>query len=176
MKYVALLRGINVGGKNKVEMNRLRDLFIQSNFSNVETYLNTGNVIFESNLELENMNIHIQDLIQKEFGFEIPTLILESKILIKISKKIPDDWKNDSEEKTDIAFLFSDIDYKDILNQLPIKKEYVNLIYTQGAVIWNIKKTNYSKSQLNKIIQSKIYKSMTVRNVNTVRNLVGIFN
>ncbi|NLL75142.1 MAG: DUF1697 domain-containing protein, partial [Erysipelothrix sp.] len=49
MKYVALLRGINVGGKNKVDMKELKALFIDLGYTEVQTYINSGNVIFDTN-------------------------------------------------------------------------------------------------------------------------------
>jgi uncharacterized protein (DUF1697 family) len=48
MKYVAFLRGINVGGKNKIKMETLREVFASLGFHNVKTYINSGNVIFET--------------------------------------------------------------------------------------------------------------------------------
>ena len=91
--------------------------------------------------------------------------------MVKIAKSIPCDWQNNDAQKTDVAYLFDSIDNENIINELPIKKEYIQLIYVKGALIWNVRREDYNKSHLNKIISHKAYKDMTIRNVNTARYL-----
>ena len=57
------------------------------------------------------------------------------------------------------------------MDEIPAKREYVDFIYVRGAIIWHIMKKNYNKSQINKLVGLKLYKQMTVRNVNTARFL-----
>lgn len=173
MKYIALLRGINVGGNRKVEMKRLRNLFEALGFANVVTYLNSGNVIFESDLKQESLQKEIPKKLKKEFGFEIQILVKNEKEVKKIADAIPKNWKNDSEQKTDVAYLFPEIDSKNIIDDLPVRKEFIDIRYIKGAIIWNVKRKEYNKSHLNKIISLKQYQLMTVRNVNTARFLAG---
>ena len=173
MKYVALLRGINVGGIRKVEMKRLRNLFESLGYANVATYLNSGNVIFESNIKQEMLQKEIPEELKKKFGFAIQTLVKNEKEVKRIADAIPQEWKNDSEQKTDVAFLFPEIDSKKTIDDFPIKKEFIDIRYVKGAIIWNVKKKEYNKSHLNKIISLKQYQFMTVRNVNTARFLAG---
>jgi uncharacterized protein (DUF1697 family) len=104
-------------------------------------------------------------------GFEVPVLVKTKQEMKQIAKSIPKNWVNDETQKTDVAYLFPEIDDKTILDSLPIKKEYLEILYTKGALIWNVKRKNYNKSQLNKLIGHKTYKQMTVRNVNTARKL-----
>lgn len=174
MKYIALIRGINVGGNRKVEMKRLRNLFESLGYENVSTYLNSGNVIFKSDTEREVLQNDIPKKLKKEFGFEIQTLIKKDKEIKNIANVIPKEWLNDSEQKTDVAYLFPEIDSKKTIDELPIKKEFIDIRYVKGAIIWNVKKKEYNKSHLNKIISLKQYQLMTVRNVNTARYLAGI--
>ncbi len=174
MKYIALLRGINVGGNRKVPMQRLKDLFVSLGYANVATYLNSGNVIFETDTEQEVLQKEIPEELKRKFGFEIPTLIKNEKEVNRIANAIPREWKNDSEQKTDVAYLFPEIDSKKIIDDLPVKKEFIDMRYVKGAIIWNVKKKEYNKSHLNKIINLKQYQLMTVRNVNTARFLAGM--
>lgn len=174
MKYIALLRGINVGGNRKVEMKRLRSLFESLGYANVETYLNFGNAIFESTVEQKLLRRIISKELKKEFGFEIKTLIKNEDEIKKIANAIPREWENNSEQKTSIAYLFPEIDSTNTLNDLPIKKDFIDIRYIEGAIIWNVQKKNYNKSHLNKIVSSKLYQCMTVRNVNTARHLAGV--
>lgn len=174
MKYIALLRGINVGGNRKVEMKRLKNLFESMGYANVVTYLNSGNVIFESSIKQETLQKEIPKRLKNEFGFEIRTLVKSEKEIKKVADAIPKEWKNDSEQKTDVAYLFPEIDLKRTISDIPIKKEFIDMRYVKGAIIWNLKKKEYNKSHLNKIISLKQYQLMTVRNVNTARYLAGM--
>ncbi len=171
VKYTALLRGINVGGKNKVEMKRLKDIFASLDCSNVSTYINSGNVFFESDQIRDRLHEKIMDSLSNEYGFQIPLLIKTHQEIRRIADAIPLNWKNDSEQKTDVAFLFPEIDFEETADRLPVKKEFIDLKYVEGAIIWNVKREFLNKSQLTKIIGNPLYQSMTVRNVNTARFL-----
>ena len=173
MKYIALLRGINVGGNKKVEMKKLKAIFKLSGYSNVVTYINSGNVIFESAKSRKVIHPEVEELLKKEFGFKIQALIKTKKEIQKISEAIPEEWQNDSNQKTDVAYLFEDIDSEKIIEQLPINKEFIDVRYVKGAIFWNIERTNYNKSHLNKLIGHKLYRFMTIRNVNTARFLAN---
>lgn len=171
MKYVALLRGINVGGKRKIEMKKLREIFEGLDFKNVSTYINSGNVIFEAEGDIKNIRLKIEMELKKIFNDEFLTLVKSADDLKKIVKNIPDDWQNNDEQKTDVAYLFEEIDNEKILEELPVKKDFIKVRYIRGAIVWNVKRENYNKSHLNKIVNHKLYKLMTVRNVNTARFL-----
>jgi len=175
MKYIALLRGINVGGKNKVSMQILTHLFKSLGFNNVSTYINSGNVFFET--DLFDSYALTQTLIKEfeiMFEFPIPILVKEIQEMRSIAESVPNDWLNDGEQKSDVAYLFPEIDSPEILNQLPFNTDYINITYIKGAVLWNLKMEDYSKSRLNKILGTNIYRLMTVRNVNTARKLAHL--
>jgi uncharacterized protein (DUF1697 family) len=172
MKYVALLRGINVGGNNKVEMLKLKKIFEDLGFLNVSTYINTGNVIFEIEEKKEEIaKKKIEKALKDNFKFEIRVILRDEKNIEKVCKKIPADWQNNDDMKTDVLFLWEEFDNKKSLDLINKKEEIDNLIYVDGAIIWNIDRKNYTKSGMNKFIGSVLYKNMTARNVNTVRKL-----
>jgi len=174
MKYIALLRGINVGGNNKVEMKRLKIVLEGMGYINVSTYLNSGNALFESEEKQDQIQANVPKVILKEFGLEIPTLIKNIDEIKRIASIIPPEWQNDKDQKTDVAYLFTEINSEETISELPIKREYVDLIYVEGAIVWHVTRDNYNNSQLNKLVGSKLYKQMTVRNVNTARFLAGV--
>ncbi len=173
MKYIALLRGINVGNSVKVDMKELKSLFESLGCADVSTYINSGNVFFES----AEPSRAIRDLIEKKLsektGSEIRVLIKTKAEIAAIADSIPAEWENDAEQKTDVAYLFESIDDEKILDELPLRKEHARILYVPGAVIWNIRRTDYNKSRLNKIISHRMYQDMTVRNVNTARRLAA---
>ena len=171
MKYVALLRGINVGKSVQVSMKKLKLVLEEIGLKNVATYLNSGNVIFESNLESKGLTSLVDMKLENEFGQKIPTLIKTSTEMISIKDSIPEEWKNDETQQTYIAYLFSDIAYPELINELPIKRQFMEIKYAHKAIIWNIKRENYNKSQITKIVNHPSYDRMTTRNVNTARKL-----
>lgn len=73
--YIALLKGINVGGHKKVPMAELRKLFSKSGFENVQTYIQSGNVIFKSSEQTITIEDKIQKAIMAHFGFEVSVLV-----------------------------------------------------------------------------------------------------
>lgn len=175
MIYVALLRGINVGGNSKVEMKRLKQVFEKIGQTNVSTYINSGNVIFESPEKNDETLVRkLENAIEKEFSFAIKVVVKSLKEMEVISEKLPDSWKNDLEMKTDIMFLSKDADSENILHSLKYKPELDNLIYTKGVLIWMVKRRDITKSGLLKIVGTPLYKQMTIRNCNTFRKLLSL--
>jgi uncharacterized protein (DUF1697 family) len=174
MKYAALLRGINVGTTKRIEMKKLKAVFEKTGYSNVSTYINSGNVIFESVKPSKTLRTEIESILQKELGFLIPTVVRSIKELRRIADAIPANWANDETQRTDVAYLFDEIDSSGTLAALPVKKDFVDARYTKGAIFWNVQRVNYNKSRLNKLIGHELYRHMTVRNVNTARYLAGL--
>lgn len=174
MKYTALLRGVNVGKDRRVNMKKLKVIFESLGYTNVLTYINSGNVIFESKDNQKNILKKIGAGFKKEFDFTIPVLIKTEKELKKIADAIPKEWQNNSVQRSDVAYLFPEIDSKKTTALLPVKKEFVDIRYVRGAIFWNVDRKNYNKSHLNKIIGHMLYQFMTVRNVNTARYLANI--
>lgn len=169
MKYVGLLRGVNVGGNHKVSMGELKNTFERLGFSHVTTYLNSGNIIFETDKTVDEQVISA--IVNTKFGFTIPMLIKSTEEMHSIVAHIPEDWENNGEFKCDVAYLFPEIDSKETIETLPIVKQYIDIRYTKGAVFWRVNRNDYNNSHLNKLISHKYYRLMTVRNINTARFL-----
>lgn len=169
--YVALLRGINVGGNSKVSMAELKKVFEQLGYQDVATYINSGNVIFTSTKK--NFSA-IEKALKKAFGFAIRVVVRDAKNIIKVNKAIPATWKNDGKQKTDILFLWDDYDSKKSLKLINASPKIDNLKYVSGSIIWNIPRSKYNKSGMNKFFGTELYKNMTARNVNTVRKLAQL--
>lgn len=175
MVYVALLRGINVGGKNKMEMSRLKATFEAAGMKDVTTYINSGNVVFRDNRRKPaTITTTLEKAIEAEFGFPIKVLIRDLASIKKILKAVPDSWTNDSKMRCDVLFLWKPFDKKDVLDELSWKPEIEDVVYVSGAVIWRIDRPNVNRSRLFKIIGTDLYRGMTIRNCNTVRKLAEL--
>jgi uncharacterized protein (DUF1697 family) len=100
MKYVAFLRGINVGGKNKIKMETLREVCSALGFENVKTYINSGNIIFETAKTADKtLAAKIESTIEKEFGLNIKTIVRsidEIKDLVE-SNPFAGEFENDKD-------------------------------------------------------------------------------
>lgn len=175
MMYTALLRGINVGGNSKVEMPRLRALFEDLGFKDVKTYINSGNVIFSSNQkDTKKICSKIEQGIEKEFGFPVPTIIKSADQLKTIAEAIPQDAQNNNDMKCDVLFLWDEVDDPEVLNDLDIREGIDNVKYVPGAIIWTVKRSDINKSRLLKIVGTPFYKKVTIRNCNTSRRLIEL--
>ncbi|MCH4826251.1 DUF1697 domain-containing protein [Planococcus halocryophilus] len=173
MNYVALLRGINVGGKNKVEMKKLTQAFEEVGMTQVTTYINSGNVVFSSTIDSkETIASILEKAIYSYFDLQIHVLIYSSAEFLKIAQSVPENWSNDQNMKSDVLFLWQDVDDPSILNQLTIKPNIDRVIYVPGAILWSVKKELVTKSGLGKIVGTALYRRVTVRNVNTVRRIL----
>lgn len=140
MRYVSLLRGINVGKSVQVRMRNLKEQLESMGLLNVKTYLNSGNVIFDTDIGHMKLKEMIADMLEREYGQKISVLIKTSMEIINIRGCIPDDWMNDATQQTYVAYLFDDIADQKLLDELPIKKQYMEIIFAYGALIWNLKR------------------------------------
>lgn len=173
--YVALLRGINVGGNCKVPMSELRKIFLALGFHNVSTYINSGNVLFATDISDSEVIAHsITITLEKHFGFPIPCIIRSKKQLLKTAQSVPAAWMNDGTQKTDILFLWNTYDSKKSLELINPTPNVDHLSYVKGAIIWNVGREHFTKTAMKKFIGSPLYKHMTARNVNTVRKLATL--
>jgi uncharacterized protein (DUF1697 family) len=176
-KSLALLRGINVGGKNKVEMGRLRSVFEHLGLDEVRTYINTGNVIFNAGTSTDSaLEPRLEKAIAAEFGLDLKVLVRGIDSMRLVERALPDDWTNDSDTKTDVMFLWEDVDDPGVLDRLAVQEGVDEVIYVPGAVLWRVDRAQYALSGMDKLVGTKLYKSMTVRNCNTVRKLVDMMN
>lgn len=172
MIYVALLRGINVGGNSKISMKELAQTFSGLGFQHIKTYINSGNIIFSDTSHTPSKLVSmLEAAIKKDFGMDIKVVIRDLKAISTITKKLPITWLNNSTMKTDVMFLWEEIDSPKVLNELPTKPEIDEVKYVPGAILWRVDRENVTKSGMLKIIGTKLYKQLTIRNCNTVRKL-----
>ena len=169
--YVALLRGINVGGKSKVDMAALREVVAALGCDDVRTYINSGNVLFRDPRSPRTLVPRLEDAIEDRFGFRVAVQLRDLPALRRLCAKIPDDWTNDKEQRTDVVFIPATLDKPGLLDTIAHRPEIENVLHAPGAIVWNISRKNQSKGSTRQLIKSEIYPRMTIRNVNTVRKL-----
>jgi uncharacterized protein (DUF1697 family) len=172
MIYIALLRGINVGGNNKIDMKLLKTAFEQVGMISVVTYINSGNIIFTDNDHLKSkIPAILEEAIHANFGIQIKVVVLSFDDFKKVMQSLPESWTNDQQMKSDVLFLWDDINDESVLDKLVIKPEIDTVKYVTGAILWSVHRENVTKSGMMKLVGSKIYHQMTIRNVNTTRQI-----
>ncbi len=171
-KHVALLRGINVGGNNKISMSELKACFEQLGFSEVVTYINSGNIIFKADKPEPELVGIIEQCIKDNFGLDIPVVVRSAQQITDVVKKLPDSWLNNKEVRTDVLFLWQEVDRPDVVNEIRVNPDVDELLYVPGALIWHVRdRSQINKSKMNYFIGTMVYKLMTARNANTTRKL-----
>ena len=172
MRYVALLRGVNVGGAAKVEMPRLKALFEDLGLASVRTYINSGNVLFDSRAtDRTRLTRRIEKAIEAEFGFPVRVLLRAGDEVARLVKAIPRTWVNDQQMRCDVWFLWPEADSRATLREIPVQPELEDLRYAPGALLWRIDRKDAGRSRVGKVVGTKLYRNLTIRNVNTVRKL-----
>jgi uncharacterized protein (DUF1697 family) len=171
IKYVAFLRGINVGGNNIIKMEDLRAEFEKMEFKLVKTYIQSGNVIFTSDsTDIQKLETTIEKGLAKKFSYDAKILVRSEKEMENVVNHFPGIFKN-QDYKHNVIFLSNAIDSKDILKQFEIKNEIEEISYFKGVLYWSALVEKISKSTMLKLSSRKEYKEMTVRNVNTTKKI-----
>lgn len=174
MKYVLLLRGINVGGKNKINMDELKLLLSKLGFSNVITYINSGNIIFDSNYDIIQIRKLIEQMLSYKYEFKILFALIKVDDYLDTMNNLPKWWHMDLFRK-DVLFFTEDKMKDDVIkriDKMPLHNEFVH--YSNIAVFCGkIDKNEYSKTAYHKhLIKEDFYKKVTIRNENTVNKIL----
>ena len=175
-KYIALLRGINVGGKNKIPMQELKKTFEDCGYKDVITYINSGNVIFSSdNEEKEEIKRICESAIADQFCFDIAVTILSAEELSAALRNAPDWWDNDEQSKHNAIFIIPPATAAEIINEVGTgKTEYEQVNYYGQVIFWSAPIKTFSKTKWSKIVGKSAYNSVTIRNANTAKKLLQL--
>lgn len=178
MAYILLLRGINVGGRHKVSMTALKELLLGLCLERVSSYINSGNLYFESQKDKASLYSLLKDLFSSHYDFPIPFVIIDKKSLVEGYKSLPKWWYEDYFRKNVLFLLPSQsVDEVDkwlkTISLTPGEK----LILKDLAIYWVIEsKEAYSSSFYHKeLLKAPFYKDLTIRNARTSFFLVTEF-
>lgn len=178
MKYVALLRGINISGKNKVPMNELKIGFEELNYSNVITYINSGNVIFLSDkTDKKNIINEIKQMIKDKFNLDIPVYVTTIDELKEVIDNKPD-WFgiDDKNIYNNIIFIIPPKTYEVIFNEIGSANKYEKISNYKNAIYWSFELKSYSKTNWIKTASSSINDDITIRTYNTIKKIIELDN
>lgn len=176
MKYVALLRGINVGGKNAVRMADLKQCFIDACYSEVSTYINSGNVIFETAATSEAKLVQtISDMLKRRFGWPIACAVVSAHQLGEALRQAPSWWEQDPTAKHNAIFVIAPATAADIMRVVgAAKPEYEQVAAVGSVIFWTAPLATFSRTRYSKIVGTATYQQVTIRNANTTRKLLAL--
>jgi uncharacterized protein (DUF1697 family) len=176
-RFVALLRGINVGGKNLVRMPDLAACFAAAGYAGVRTYIQSGNVLFESGqadgLALET---EIEGALAATFGLPVKVVVRSRAEFAATVTAVPDGfgWPD---HRCDVIFLKHPTTADDALAALPALADGVDRVWPgPGALYFARLTAQASRTRLTRIIGSPIYQQMTIRNWNTTSRLHALLD
>jgi uncharacterized protein (DUF1697 family) len=177
--YIILLRGINVGGKNKVSMAALRKCLEELGFSDVSTYIASGNVILKSDISAAKIKAQIEEILPKSFKLDeelIKVLVLTHKQFQAVVDNKPKGFGEQPEKYHSDAIFLMDITPKEALPVFT-PREGVDRIWPGDGVIYSQRlSAERTKSRLGKIVGTLPYKSMTIRSWNTTTKLLKLLD
>lgn len=171
--YIALLRGINVGGHKVIKMADLKRVFESIGLKQVKTYIQSGNIVFESEEGINFLKDRIQSEIKKEFDFDVPVMLRTHDEFINIIKQCPYEVHSLLEgESVHIAFLANVLSEEESSQLLTFKSELEDC-YIDEKVVYLFFKNSIRNSKLMNQFQ-KLHTPATVRNWRTVNKLKAI--
>lgn len=171
--FIALLRGINVSGHNMIKMDALKQLFSDLGFSNIQTYLQSGNVVFNSEeIHEDKLRETIESSILKQFGLIVPVIILEKDRLISVRNSCPFISENQDPSAIYITFLHEKIDQNSFSSILLPKITGEEALAGEKAIYLYLP-AGYGKTKLNNnFFENKLKTVATTRNWKTVNELL----
>lgn len=174
--YISILRGINVSGKNLIKMNSLQEMYEDLGFQNVKTYIQSGNVVFQSvEVNSDELEQTISDGIVKRFTANVPVLVLEVSELKNILEQNPF-LKDDKDDisKLHITFL-SESPNKLLVDKIGDSSFLPDEYFIKGEAIYLFCPNGYGKTKLsNSFFETKLKVKATTRNLRTAMELVKI--
>lgn len=176
-RYVALLRGINVGGSNLVKMVDLKASFESMGFESVRTYIQSGNVVFtlKTKQNAKALVARIERALTKRFGYAARIVVVSATELSRAVKEAPKGFgKQPSKYRYDVLFVRAPLTAKAALAQIPTNPEVDTAAAGKHAVYFRRSIAKATKSRLSRVVALPIYKDMTIRNWNTTTKLLAL--
>lgn len=177
-RYIAFLRGINIGGKNKISMASLKAGFEELGAAEVKTCLNSGNVIFSRDRnDEENFPVRLETMINEKFHLDIPVFVISKEELEDILNNAPAWWGNTNKETYDnLIFILPPTTSIEVCREIGEPKEEYEKIQAYGkAIFWSFSRKDYQKTNWwSKTASTNISGRLTIRTANTVRKVAGM--
>jgi uncharacterized protein (DUF1697 family) len=174
-RYVALLRGINVGGKNLIPMPRLKSCFEGLGFTDVVTYIQSGNVLFSAKEKAAALVVRIEAELTETFGYGASVVLRSRQQMRNVVEDAPKGFgARPTLHRYDVLFLKDPLSAAEAMTAVATRAGVDQAFAGRGVLYFSRLIEKASQSQLNRLISSPLYKRITIRNWNTTTRLVEL--
>lgn len=174
-RYVALIRGINVGGKNLIAMKDLRAAMEAHGLDNVSTYIQSGNVLFETDRAATSLETDIEAALEKAFGVPLVVVVRSHRQLKSVIVKAPDGFGSAPEDYySDAVFLRSPLTAQQVMGIIELREGVDQAWPGTGVVYFARLGAQRTRSKMSKIVGKPEYKQMTIRSWKTTVKLLEL--
>jgi len=177
-RYIAFLRAINVGGHNTVKMDFLRHLFESLGFSNVETFIASGNIVFETTSKnAQALEREIEKGLREALGYAVATFIRTGTELAAIANYKPFSQSDlDGAAALNIAFLADGLDDKSSQKLMALRTD-IDEFHVRGREIYWLCRKRHSGSKIsNAVLEKALGQKSTLRGANTVKKMAAKYS
>jgi|SRR5688572_7874172 len=176
-RYVALLRGINVGGKNLIGMPALKACFEAQGFADVGTYIQSGNVIFTSNEKSSVLVARIESVLSKTFGYAASVVLRSQQQLRAVVEQAPTGFGARPDlYRYDVIFVKDPLTAAEARESVPAKAGVDEVFAGKGVLYFSRLIETAAQSHLARLTAKPIYKQLTIRNWNTTTRLLALMD
>lgn len=172
--YIALLRGINVSGKNKIKMADLRSHLAELDYQDIQTYIQSGNIVFRfTETDPRLLQAHIHNKIAEKYGFDVPVLVTTADIIEHVLGHNPFQTETEENPKNMYITFLSEIPAEDriaLLSEVDYSPEERYVL--EGTIIYFYCQNGYGRVKMNNnFFERKLKVRATTRNWKTTRKL-----
>ena len=171
--FVVLLKGINVGGNNRIKMAELKTALLKDNFQDVTTIIQSGNIILKTTLSTDETKTTFTSILKNEFTLNVPVLVITPTKIKNALEKFPFLDKSEDESKLHITFMdtkLSDSEWDEKLSTISLNETY----QLNGDILYLYPSEGYHKAKLNAtFLANKFDVNATNRNIKTIRKILA---
>ncbi len=177
MRYVALLRGINVGGRNVIAMADLRAAFEAAGLQAVRTYIQSGNVLFESNAPRDSLEHDLEAMLERRFGVPL-VVILRSRLQLRnVVEKAPDGFGRQPDVfHSDVIFLKGSLTSQQALRVVKLREGVDQAWPGTGVIYFARLSDRLAQSRMSSVVGTPEYQQMTIRSWTTTTRLLSLLD
>jgi uncharacterized protein (DUF1697 family) len=177
MKYVALIRAINVGGRNLMRMSDVRACLEAREFQRVSTYIQSGNILFESDVSsVATLTAALENAFSETFDHSAGVFIRSHRQMQKIVADAPKEWKKGVTLRRNVAFLRKPLAAAKAAAAIELKPGVDSLKAGDDVVYMSTVMTRLKQSAFPRIVGKPIYRDMTIRNYSTCQKILALMD
>ena len=176
-RYLALLRGINVGGRNPVAMADLREAFAADGYEAVRTYIRSGNVLFGSDAAPDSLEDDLEAMLERRLGFPLVVVLRSHLQLRNVVEEAPDGFGGDPDTyHSDVIFLKAPLSSQEAM-RVVARREGVDQAWAGTGVLYFARLSERrTQSRMSRIVGTPEYSQMTIRSWTTTIKLLSLLD